>query len=118
MAALVENLQCGSSVVVTAPFIKEFSDEAWCDRLAATVAAHNGILRVVWVYCDPVTMLTYIRRRGAARDDYKIANWGEYVRNLDIAFKPKLSHISVDNSAGARPLQDQAKELISELAEL
>ncbi|RUL90965.1 GntR family transcriptional regulator [Verrucosispora sp. FIM060022] len=117
MAALDENLQCGSSVVVTAPFIKELSDEAWCDRLSATVAAYNGILRVVWVHCDPITMLTYIRRRGAARDDYKLANWNEYIGRLDAAFTPKIAHIRVDNSAGARPLQEQAKDLLSEMAE-
>ncbi|GIJ22375.1 GntR family transcriptional regulator [Micromonospora lutea] len=118
MAALDENLQCGSSVVVTAPFIKELSDEAWCDRLSATIAAHNGTLRVVWVHCDPITMLTYIRRRGAARDDYKLANWNKYVENLDAAFKPKIPYARVDNSAGARPLQEQAKDLLNEMAEL
>ena len=118
MAALDENLQCGSSVVVTAPFIKELSDEAWCDRLSATIAAYNGTLRVVWVHCDPITMLTYIRRRGAARDDYKLANWSKYVENLDAAFEPKIQHARFDNSAGARPLQEQAKDLLNEMAEM
>ncbi|WP_432049573.1 GntR family transcriptional regulator [Verrucosispora sp. NA02020] len=118
MAALDENLQCGSSVVVTAPFIKELSNEAWCDRLSAAVAAHNGILRVVWVHCDPITMLTYIRRRGAARDDYKLANWNKYAENLDAAFEPKIAYARVDNSAGARPLQEQAKNLLNEMAQI
>lgn len=116
MATLSENLQCGSNVVVTAPFIRELSDEAWCDRLAATVAAHNGTLQVVWVYCDAITMHTYIRRRGAARDDYKLANWDEYMSQLDFVFAPKAPHVRLDNSAGARPLQEQAKELLDKMA--
>jgi predicted kinase len=117
VAAMTENLQCGSSVVVTAPFTKELKDEAWCDRLAATVAAHNGTLQVVWVSCDPETMQTYIRRRGAARDDHKLTNWTEYVNQIDLAFHPRIKHVSIDNSAGARPLQDQARELLNQMAE-
>ncbi|MGC4771988.1 GntR family transcriptional regulator [Micromonospora sp. DT44] len=117
LAAMTENLQCGSSVIVTAPFIAELQDKAWCDRLAATVAAHNGKLQVVWVRCDAETMQMYIRRRGAARDDYKLGNWAEYVSRLDLAFEPKISHAIVDNSAGAKPLQEQAAELLSELAQ-
>ncbi|MFJ6200221.1 GntR family transcriptional regulator [Micromonospora sp. NPDC092111] len=117
MATLAENLQCGSSVVVTAPFLRELSDEAWCGRLAATVAAYNGTLQVVWVYCDALTMHTYIRRRGAARDDYKLAKWDDYADGVDFAFAPKIPHVRIDNSAGARPLQDQAKELLSTVAD-
>jgi len=116
IAALTENLECGVSVIVTAPFIKELQDEAWCNRLAATVEEHNGKLQVVWVYCDPDTMQTYIRRRGAARDEYKLANWAAYLSGVDLNFKPKIPHLSIDNSAGARPLQEQAKELLEEMA--
>ncbi|RZT82525.1 regulatory GntR family protein [Micromonospora violae] len=118
LATMTENLQCGSSVIVTAPFIMELREKAWCDRLAATVAAYNGRLQVVWVRCDSETMQMYIRRRGAARDDYKIANWAEYVSRLDLAFEPKIPHAIVDNSAGARPLQDQARELLSKFTSL
>ncbi|MFI0792003.1 AAA family ATPase [Micromonospora rubida] len=118
MATLDENLQCGASVVVTAPFLRELNDQAWCDRLAATVAAHNGSLQVVWVYCDALTMHTYIRRRGAARDESKLAKWNEYVGLLDLAFAPKVPHARVDNSAGARPLQEQAKELLGKVVAL
>ncbi|WP_433688132.1 GntR family transcriptional regulator [Micromonospora carbonacea] len=118
MATLAENLQCGASVVVTAPFIRELGDQAWCDRLAATVDSYNGTLQVVWVYCDAITMHTYIRRRGAARDDFKLANWTDYTGGLDFDFAPKVSHVRIDNSAGARPLQEQAKELLSAMAAL
>ncbi|BCJ64612.1 AAA family ATPase [Polymorphospora rubra] len=116
IAALTENLQCGVSVIVTAPFVKELRDEAWCDRLAATVTTHGGTLQVIWVRCDPDTMHTYIRRRGAARDDYKLAHWTKYVKGLEFVFEPRIPYVSVDNSAGARPLQEQAKGLLSEMA--
>jgi predicted kinase len=117
-ATLTENLQCGVSVVVTAPFTKELRDKAWCDRLAALVRDYSGTLQVVWVYCDADTMHTYIRRRGAARDDHKLGNWAKYLDGLDLMFEPKIPYVSVDNSAGARPLQEQAKELLRKMAAL
>ncbi|MFG2010850.1 GntR family transcriptional regulator, partial [Micromonospora sp. NPDC048868] len=72
---------------------------------------------VVWVYCDAITMHTYIRRRGAARDDHKLANWTDYLKQLDFKFAPKSAHVRLDNSAGARPLQEQAKDLLDKMAE-
>ncbi|MEU7776234.1 GntR family transcriptional regulator [Micromonospora taraxaci] len=112
MTTMVENLQCGSSMVVTAPFIRELSDQAWCDRLAATVTSHGGHLEVVWVRCDADTMRSYIRHRGAARDAYKLANWAKYIGGIDLRFAPLLPYSVVDNSAGAAPLQDQATEIL------
>lgn len=111
-ATMIENLQCGVSVIVTAPFIREFSDRAWCDRLQADVAALGADCEAVWVRCDPATMRTYLRRRGAARDSWKLANWEQYLSGLNLQFEPRMPHSIIDNSESARPLQQQADELL------
>ncbi|MGA4730496.1 AAA family ATPase [Micromonospora taraxaci] len=110
--AASENVQCGNSVVVTAPFIREFGDPAWMARTRAFYEAANAAVTVVWVYCDADTMLTYVRRRGAARDGFKLADWPAYMGSINLGFRPVDAHVVVDNCASSRPLQEQAKELV------
>lgn len=114
LSTMVENIECGASVVVTAPFVRELRDEAWCQRVSATVQEAGGELHVVWVRCDADSMLAYIRRRGAARDTAKLANWSEYLNNVvDLDYMPALPHSIINNSQGSHPLQDQAVALIA-----
>ncbi|MEU6023485.1 GntR family transcriptional regulator [Micromonospora sp. NPDC047134] len=110
--AASENVQCGNSVIVTAPFIREFNDPAWMARTRAYYEAAKAIPTVVWVYCDGDTMLTYVRRRGAARDAFKLADWDRYLSGINLDFRPPGEHFVVDNCASSRPLQEQAKELV------
>jgi predicted kinase len=116
IAAMTENLQCGNSVILTAPFIRELADRAWCDRIAASVSGLNANLQVVWIHCDAETMRTYIKHRGAARDATKMANWESYLESVNPDFKPAIKHRIVENSAGSRPLQDQASELLGQMS--
>ncbi|WP_245378206.1 GntR family transcriptional regulator [Kibdelosporangium banguiense] len=115
IAAMTENVSCGNSAIVTAPFIRELSDRAWCDRISASVESMGATLHVVWVRCDADTMRAYIRHRGAARDSAKLANWEDYLAGIDLDFKPAIDHMVVENSAGARPLQQQAEELLRQV---
>ncbi|MGN9803448.1 AAA family ATPase [Micromonospora sp. L32] len=110
--AASENIQCGNSVIVTAPFIREFGDAAWMARTRAFYEAAKASTSVVWVYCDADTMLTYVRRRGAARDAFKLADWPGYLGTIDLDFRPAGAHLVLDNCASSRPLQEQAKELV------
>ncbi|MBP2340209.1 DNA-binding transcriptional regulator YhcF (GntR family)/predicted kinase [Saccharothrix coeruleofusca] len=113
--AMTENVQCGNSAIVTAPFIREFKDAAWLDRLEASCIDMGAKVSVVWVYCDADTMHTYIRHRGAARDAFKLDNWESYVASLDTEFRPPVPHFTVNNSASGAPLQTQARELVSRM---
>lgn len=115
IAGLNENVQCGNSAVVTAPFIRELADEAWCSRLAANLASLGADLHVVWVKCDAETMRSYIKHRGAARDAAKLAAWSEYVGSINLNFQPTIRHRVIDNSADSRPLQQQAADLLGEV---
>ncbi|RSN05997.1 transcriptional regulator [Streptomyces sp. WAC 05977] len=115
MMGLEENLECGTSCIVTAPFVTEFGDPAWCERTRSLVASHGGTAHFVWVSCDVDTMLSYIRKRGAARDAKKLADWPAWVASLDLNFRPATEHFVIDNSAGAPPLQRQADTLLTKV---
>ena len=112
-AAIEEQLECGNSVIASAPFLREFADLSWIHRVQATFTALGAEVIVVWVRCDPESMHTYIRRRGAARDATKLANWEEYVSGLTLDFQPPVDHVTVENSLNSEPLQAQAARLVN-----
>lgn len=114
-STVMENVECGVSVVATAPFIRELNDRAWCDRTRSSIEALGGELHVVWVRCDADSMLHYLRHRGAARDAAKLADWEGYLAGVDLNFTPATEHHVIDNSVGARPLQEQADELVKRI---
>lgn len=116
-AATLENLQCGNSVIVTAPFIREFGDTAWLQRTIGDYDGLNAGTAVVWVYCDPGTMHTYLRRRGAARDGAKLADWEQYITGVDVDFRPVVPHTVVENCVSSEPLQMQVKRLLDGLSD-
>jgi DNA-binding transcriptional regulator YhcF (GntR family)/predicted kinase len=117
MAAMAENLECGTSSILAAPFLKEFADPAWIARTEARCASYGAELHIVWVHCDPGTMHTYVRHRGAARDAAKLSDWAGYLRGVDTHFRPPVPHTVIDNCSAGEPLQDQAKRFLSSLDE-
>ncbi|WP_320069029.1 GntR family transcriptional regulator [Micromonospora sp. RTGN7] len=114
-AATRENVMCGNSVIVTAPFIREFNNAAWIGRSEASYADMGARTVLVWLYCDKEVMHTYVRRRGAARDAAKLADWPNYIADIDTEFRPLAAHHLIDNCASGLPLQQQAKELLAQL---
>ncbi|MGL5826993.1 MAG: AAA family ATPase [Nocardioides sp.] len=115
IATASENIECGLSVIVTAPFILEFSDQAWMARISDRFAQLGANATVLWMRCDTNTMLTYLRHRGAARDAVKLAEWETYHAGLDPRFAPAGPHTVIENSASSQPLQPQADQLVSTL---
>ena len=113
MAAAIENVSCGSSAILSAPFIREFSDDAWVSRTLASFADLGAKTTLVWVYCDADSMHMYIRHRGAARDAAKLADWPGYLSSINIDFRPPEPYILIDNCASGLPLQQQARDLLS-----
>jgi predicted kinase len=113
ISAAVENVECGNSVIVTAPFIRELGDSAWVQRTQAQFAALNATTVLVWVYCDPDTMHTYLRHRSAARDSAKLADWPGYLASINLDLRPAGPHHLIDNSSSSTPLQRQADELLA-----
>ncbi|MGL5819115.1 MAG: GntR family transcriptional regulator [Phycicoccus sp.] len=117
MATAAENAECAVSVVVTAPFFLEFSAAAWLDRETARFEALGANVTLVWMNCDAESMHAHIRRRGAARDTVKLADWPAYVAASDLASRPVRPHIVIENSASSEPLQSQARTLLSALGD-
>ncbi|MFI0219087.1 AAA family ATPase [Streptomyces lydicus] len=110
METAYDNIKAGISTVLDAPFLREFSDPAWMQRLADRCRAFGAEISLIWVRCDPVSMKEYITFRSAARDAWKLANWDEYLMGIDENFAPKVPHFVVDNRLGSAVSQtDQAK---------
>lgn len=108
----VENLDCGVSVVLTAPFLREITDGSWLGRVQNTCIAHRAAFHVVWVKCDPESMHDYLSFRGASRDAWKLAHWTEYLSGIDPDFEPDFPHYLVDNRLNAAvALAEQAADI-------
>jgi predicted kinase len=114
-ATAAENVECGVSAIVTAPFIREFTDPAWLNRTNASFSSRGARPVFVWIRCDTETMHMYVRARGAARDAGKLGDWDNYAAGIDVDFRPAIPHVLIDNSADAAPLQDQADRLVEQL---
>jgi DNA-binding transcriptional regulator YhcF (GntR family)/predicted kinase len=114
-ATTLENVECGNSAIVAAPFLREFKDQAWIDRTTSLLATHKAITTLVWVHCDADTMHRYMRQRGAARDAVKLADWPKYLDSIDLDMRPPVPHEAVDNSSSSTPLQAQATALIERI---
>ena len=109
---MVDQVECGNSAIVTAPFIRELGDPAWCKRVGSEAGQLNARLDVVWMDSDAESMHTYLARRGGARDAYKLAHWAEYLKGIDLALVPAISHAPVENSLGSPSLEEQARGLL------
>lgn len=117
MSAALENLECGNSAILTAPFITEYRDPAWITRTKALLEATGAQVAFAWIYCDAESMHTYVRQRGAARDATKLADWPAWLTQIDVDFTPDFPYHRLNNSAAATPLQDQARDLVAELTQ-
>lgn len=114
--AAIENLWCGVSTVVTAPFVREFADDVWFTRLHNRCAGQRARLNVVWMKCDEESMHDYIAFRGAARDSWKLTHWQDYLDTIDVDFQPRFDHHSVDNRLNAAvALADQARDVAAKV---
>ena len=116
MAAAFRNLDCGSSTIVTAPFLAEVTDHAWLDRLRNQCAARRADLSVIWMDCDEGSMLEYLHRRGAARDAWKLSSWEDYLASIDPGTRPACDHFVVDNRLNAAiGLAEQARAIVERI---
>jgi predicted kinase len=110
METTYDNVKSGISTVLDAPFLREFGDAAWMQRLVNRCKSFGVEVTVIWVQCDLESMREYIAVRSAARDSWKLQNWDEYAQGINPDFRPKVPHFTVDNRLGAAvSLADQAK---------
>ncbi|GHH24374.1 AAA family ATPase [Streptomyces rubradiris] len=114
MEAAWDNVDCGISTILDAPFISEFSQAEWMQRFHNRCRSKRVSVATIWVECDPESMREYIEFRGAARDAWKVQAWDEYVADLDLTLRPQGPHFVVDNRLGAAvALVDEARDVLS-----
>ncbi|GGU92166.1 hypothetical protein GCM10010182_04170 [Actinomadura cremea] len=108
-----DNIDCGISTILTAPFIAELNDDAWLSRLTNRCKAKGVDVAVIWVRCDVDSMREYIEFRDAPRDAWKLDNWDEYVSGINTDSSPPNVHLTVDNRLGAAiSIADQTREAL------
>ncbi|UKD50844.1 ATP-binding protein (plasmid) [Amycolatopsis sp. FU40] len=117
ITSVMENVDAGNSVIATAPFVAELADPRWCRHLREQLDARGARLHTAWIRCDADTMYRNITRRGAHRDAGKLADWDGYLERIDLGYSPALADCRViDNNAGVASLEDQAVQLLADLA--
>lgn len=108
-----DNIDCGISTILAAPFISELNDGAWLSRLTNRCKAKGVDVAVIWVRCDVDSMREYIEFRDAPRDAWKLANWDEYASGINTQTSPPGVHLTVDNRLGAAiSIADQTREAL------
>ncbi|HEX4215579.1 MAG TPA: AAA family ATPase [Candidatus Dormibacteraeota bacterium] len=111
-----ENVECGNSAIMVAPFIRKLGDPAWCRTAAAGFGGLGAVIHAVWVHCDAESMRTRLAHRGAARDSSKLANWDRYLEGVDLGYTPAMPHTVMHNSPSSVPLRAQAGRLLASLS--
>lgn len=71
----LENLELGHSVVCAAPFLVEFSDPQWRSDIEVQAEITGAEIHYVWIDSDEDSLHERLKKRGASRDHWKLANW-------------------------------------------
>jgi predicted kinase len=118
MKAAWENLECGTSVVLVAPFLAEAADAQWTGRAARRCRRLGARFEALWVDSDVESMREHLISRNASRDTWKLAHWTSYVDGIDLALRPVVPHHVIDNRLTAsRPLAEQMEAVAQKLLE-
>jgi predicted kinase len=100
----------GCPVLLSGPFTAQIHDaahwQAWIGELG------GGTVRLVWVRSDEATLRRRLISRGLARDEAKLAQFGQYVDRMRLDAEPSAPHLVVDNRLTATgSLADQVAAL-------
>ncbi|MDQ0788448.1 AAA family ATPase [Streptomyces sp. B3I8] len=118
MKAAWENLECGISVVLVAPFLAEAADTQWTGRVARRCRRLGARFEALWVDSDVESMRERLISRNASRDTWKLAHWSAYANGMDLDLRPVVSHHVIDNRITAsRPLAEQCESVAQTLRE-
>jgi predicted kinase len=101
MDTAFDNIDCGISTILAAPFISELNDEAWMNRLINRCKAKGVEVASIWVRCDVDSMREYIEFRDAPRDAWKLEHWDDYISGINTEVSPPGVHLTIDNRVGA-----------------
>ncbi|MEY2333205.1 AAA family ATPase [Acidithiobacillus ferrianus] len=77
-----DNLAASHSVVCSAPFIKEFCDSDWVEKMQVDAELSDSTCYFLWMNSDEETLHERIRNRNAGRDLWKLANWNTWYASV------------------------------------
>ena len=101
-AVAIKNLEVGHSVVCSAPYIKEFHDNAWVYHSRIDAERHGAECFFVWMNADEEMLHTRIRNRNAHRDTWKLQHWETWYASAPKEPPLNISDLIVmDNTSGA-----------------
>ncbi|WP_433331669.1 AAA family ATPase [Spirillospora sp. CA-294931] len=111
-----DNIDCGISTILAAPFITELNDPAWLERLTNRCKSKGAEVAAIWVRCDIDSMREYIEFRDAPRDEWKLEHWEDYTRGINTESSPPSVHLTIDNRQGAAiSIADQTREALRKI---
>jgi len=117
MDAALEILENGSSVVATAPFLREVTSSEWIEDIRFEADVRSADCVVVWIESDVESMRSRLTSRNAARDSWKLEHWADYLKQLEQTPEPVTPFVTVENSIGAPiSLAAQTQELVRRIA--
>ena len=111
-----ENLECGVSAIMVAPFIREAADRQWMSRIARRCHRMRARFEPFWVDSDAESMRERLTSRNASRDTWKLTHWSAYLSTIDLGLRPVLEYHLIDNRiAAVRPLAEQVESVAQRL---
>lgn len=120
-AIAVDNISLRTTdVICTAPFMDQFLDDAWLDRLEEMIKPFDAILVLVWMNTDTDLAKTRLVSRNEARDNWKLANWDAHneVTGYNPPATPKPLHIIENKTDDAGVLESQLATFVKNLGQL
>jgi len=79
----LEALVYDDIVLINAPFTREIRDTQYINNLKAQLVEKNARLTVVWVITEVDIVKQRMIERNSDRDTWKLANWDEYIADVD-----------------------------------
>ncbi|HEY7324388.1 MAG TPA: AAA family ATPase [Streptosporangiaceae bacterium] len=104
----------GCPVLLSAPFTEQIHDAGRWQSWVAGLG--GGVVRLVWVRTDAVTLRQRLAERASERDSAKLAAFEQFADRMQLEVEPSAPHQTVDNRLSApADLQTQVSALVDRL---
>jgi len=92
------NLKVDKDVVIVAPHVKEMLRESWIRYISMKAKNSNVMIKVIWCYAPEKIIKERLKKRDYKRDEKKLKNWNEFLKEQPIRVKIPFEFIEIDTS--------------------